>query len=54
MHQQHSTTEIGKTLIAIVAFVAFVVVMLTKVPEWIAPEGGPGAPDTGKTVKMIR
>ena len=54
MHQQHSTAEIGKTLAIIVAIVAFVVVALTWVPELISPQGGVGASDTGKTVKMIQ
>ena len=54
MHQQHSTSEVGRTLLWIVAFVAFVVIALTWVPELIAPQGGVGASDTGKTVKMIQ
>jgi len=54
MHQQHSASEVGKTLGIIVAVVAFVVVALTWVPELIAPQGSVGASDTGKTVKMIQ
>jgi hypothetical protein len=54
MHQQHSGAEIGRTLAWIVAIVAFVIIALTWIPELIAPQGGSGAPDTGKTVKMIQ
>lgn len=54
MHQQHSSSEIGRTVAVIVAIVAFVVVALTWLPELMSPQGGPGAPDTGKTVKMIQ
>lgn len=50
----HSNAEIGKTLMVVAAIVAFVVVALTWVPEWIAPAGGPGAPEVGRTVKMIQ
>ncbi len=54
MHQQHSTAEVGRTLGIIVAIVAFVIIALTWVPELIAPQGGVGAPDTGKTVKRVQ
>lgn len=52
--QTHTNSEIGKTVVGMIVFVAFVVIMLTKVPEWIAPQGGVGAPEVGKTVKMIQ
>jgi hypothetical protein len=38
----------------IIGVVAFVIIALTWVPEWIAPPGGPGAPDVGKTVRMVQ
>jgi hypothetical protein len=49
--QAHHNGEIAKTLMVVIAIVAFVIIMLTKVPEWMAPEGGPGAPEVGRTVK---
>lgn len=52
--QTHTNSEIGKTVAALIVFVAFVVIMLTKVPEWIAPDNGPGAPEVGRTVKTIQ
>jgi hypothetical protein len=54
MHQQHNTMEVGRTLAWIVGIVAFVIIALTWIPELIAPQGGVGAPDTGKTVKMVQ
>ena len=50
----HGSAEIGKVVAYVVAFAAFVVVALTWAPEWFAPEGGPGAPEVGRTVKMIK
>lgn len=50
----HNNSEIGKVILGIVAFAAFVVVALTWVPEWIAPQGEQGASDVGRTVKMIK
>lgn len=55
----HSSGEMGKMLIYIAGFVAFVVVALTWVPEWISPEGtngtGNGAdPGVGRTVRMVQ
>jgi hypothetical protein len=50
----HDNSEIGKVLIGIVAFAAFVVVALTWVPEWIAPQGEQGAPDVGRTERMAK
>lgn len=57
--ETHSSTEIGKTVIGIVAFVAFVVIMLTKVPDWISPQGTNGTgnqegPGVGRTVRMLQ
>lgn len=50
----HGNAEIGKVIMGVIAFAAFVVVALTWVPEWIAPQGEQGAPDVGRTVKMIK
>lgn len=49
----HSGEEVSKSVIWISAFAAFVVVALTWVPDWIAPQGEQGAPEVGRTVKMI-
>jgi hypothetical protein len=55
----HSSADIGKTVLWIVGITAFVVIMLTKVPDWIAPAGTNGTgngsdPGVGRTVKMIQ
>lgn len=50
----HSNAEIGKILIGIAAFAVFVVVALTWVPDWIAPQGEQGAPDVGRTERMVK
>ncbi len=50
----HHNSEIGKLLLAVVAIVAFIVIALTWVPELIAPQGETGAPDVGRTVRMIK
>jgi len=55
----HTSGEIGKTLMYVAAFVAFVVVALTWVPDWISPQGTNGTgngpdPGVGRTVKMIQ
>ncbi|MGC1861700.1 MAG: hypothetical protein WA733_11385 [Methylocystis sp.] len=52
--QVHNTAEIGKILLWVAGIVVFIVVALTWVPDWIAPQGGVGGSDTGKTVKMIK
>jgi hypothetical protein len=46
-------SEIGKTLLWIVAFVAFVVIALTKVPEWVSPDSASTTVGTGSTARMI-
>ncbi len=43
----HSGAEIGRTLIWVVAVVAFVVIALTWVPDWIAPQGTTGTGNRG-------
>ncbi len=50
----HSNMEIGKVAAWVIAFAAFVVVALTWVPEWVAPQGEQGASEVGRTVKMIK
>jgi len=62
MASVHSGAEIGKTLLYLSGIVAFVIVALTWVPDWISPEGtngtgnraGLGTEGVGKTVKMIQ
>lgn len=53
----HSTAEIGKTVAWLIGITAFVIIALTKVPDWISPQGtnGTGNQDygVGRTVKMI-
>lgn len=48
--EMHETTEIGKTVAFLVGIIAFVVIGLTMVPDWIG-SGGQGAPEVGRTVK---
>jgi hypothetical protein len=55
----YGSAEIGNTMLSGVEIVAFMIVMLTNVPDWIAPKGTNGAgnspdPRVGRTVKMIK
>ena len=58
----HSAGELGRILMYLAGIVVFVVVALTWVPDWIAPEGTTGTGNrgaigtegVGKTVKMIQ
>ena len=59
----HSSGDIGKMLIWVAAFVGFIVVALTWVPDWISPEGTNGTGNgretfgtagTGSTARMIQ
>ncbi len=59
----HSGGDLVKALMYIAAFVAFVVVALTWVPEWISPEGTNGTGNNrealgtagiGSTARMIQ
>lgn len=58
----HNSGDIGKMLLWVAAFVAFVVVALTWVPDWIAPEGTTGTGNrsgmegegVGRTVRMVQ
>jgi hypothetical protein len=57
----HSTGEIGRTLLWVVGIVAFVIVALTWVPDWISPEGTNGTGNrngisgsgVGATARMV-
>lgn len=46
-------SEFGKTVLWIIGVVLFVVVALTKVPEWISPESASVTGNTGSTSRMI-
>jgi len=50
----HSGAELGKIIMWVVAFAFFVVVALTWVPDWVAPQGEQGGSEVGRTVKMIK
>ncbi len=50
----HSGAELGKIIMWGFAFAACVVVALTWVPDWVAPQGEQGALEVGRTVKMIK
>ena len=58
----HSGAEIGRTLLWVAGIVAFVVVALTWVPDWISPEGTNGTGNrngmegagVGSTARMIK
>jgi hypothetical protein len=62
MASVHSGAEIGKTLIWVAGIVAFVIVALTWVPDWISPEGSNGTGNrngmagngVGSTARMIQ
>lgn len=49
----HGAGELGKYLMWVVAFVAFVVVALTWVPAWISPDSANITGGTGNTARMI-
>jgi hypothetical protein len=44
----------AEVLMVVVAIVAFVVIIASKVPEWIAPEGGPVASNLSKSARTGR
>jgi len=58
----HGAAEIGKVLLYVASILAFVVVALTWVPDWISPEGTNGTGNrqgisgrgTGETSRMIQ
>jgi len=49
----HGGAELGKILLYVAGFVAFVVVALTWVPEWISPDSANITGNTGSTARMI-
>ena len=51
--QVHGGAELGKILLYVAAFAAFVVVALTWVPDWISPESANITGATGATARMI-
>ena len=51
--QVHGAGELGKILVYVAAFAAFVVVALTWAPEWISPESANITGATGSTARMI-
>jgi len=59
MANVHSGAELGKIFLWLAGIVAFVVVALTWVPDWISPEGTngsgnqPDSPGVGRTSRMI-
>ncbi len=58
----HNTGDIGKMLVWVAAFLGFVIVALTWVPDWISPEGTNGTGNrngmegngVGSTSRMIQ
>ncbi len=50
----HGGAEVGKILIYIAGFVAFVIVALTWVPELISPDSANITGNTGSTARMIQ
>ena len=50
----HGSGELGKILLYIAGFAAFVVVALTWVPEWISPDSANITGNTGSTTRMIQ
>lgn len=50
----HGGAEVGKILLWVAAFAAFVVVALTWVPEWISPDSANITGNTGATSRMIQ
>jgi len=50
----HGTGEVGKILVYIAGFVAFVVIALTWVPELISPDSANITGNTGSTTRMIQ
>jgi hypothetical protein len=50
----HGGAELGKILLYIGGFVAFVIVALTWVPELISPDSANITGNTGSTARMIQ
>lgn len=53
MANVHGAAELGKILMYVAAFVAFVVVGLTKIPEWVSPDSANITVGTGSTARMV-
>lgn len=51
--QVHSSGDLGKTILWIVAVVAFVAIALSKGPEWLSPDSAKITGGTGATSRMI-
>jgi hypothetical protein len=54
MRQGYISIETAEVLMALVATVGFVVVILSKVPEWTHPEWGAGSLQVGRSTKLIK
>lgn len=50
----HGAAELGKILLYVAGFAAFVIVALTWVPEWISPDSANITGNTGSTTRMIQ
>lgn len=50
----HGGAEVAKILMYVAVFVAFVIVALTWVPEWISPDSANITGNTGSTARMIQ
>lgn len=50
----HGGAEVGKILLYVAGFAAFVVVALTWVPAWISPDSANITGATGSTARMIQ
>jgi hypothetical protein len=50
----HSNAEIDKLIIGLLAFVVFVLIVLTGIPELTAPAGGIHTLEVGNLIKMIQ
>jgi hypothetical protein len=46
--------EVGKILVYLIGFTAFVIVALTWVPHWISPDSANITVETGNTARMIQ
>jgi len=49
----HSSGELAKYVMWVLAFAAFVIVALTWVPSWISPDSANITGGTGSTARMI-
>lgn len=49
----HGGAEVGKIMMYIMGFIAFVIVALAWVPHWISPDSANITGATGSTARMI-